>query len=89
MSAPLIGSSANWYLRLKDSGIQGLYRHVIEGFNFMPVKGACVDCSENDIISSVDYILNESLTHAQWTELKKGGAAKFPGKSKTVNETRN
>lgn len=78
MSAPVIGDSANWYMRLKSSGLTGLYRHVIHGFNSMPVKGACVMCSDNDIISSVDYILNESLTRAQWSDLKKGGADKFP-----------
>lgn len=78
MSAPVIGDSSNWYLRLKTSGLTGLYRHVIHGYNSMPIKGACVLCSDNDIISSVDYILNESLTRAQWNDLKKGGAEKFP-----------
>jgi cytochrome c5 len=65
MSAPLIGNSANWYMRLKDSGLDGLYRHAIDGFNSMAPKGACVTCSDNDIISAVDYLLDESLTRAQ------------------------
>jgi cytochrome c5 len=84
MSAPVIGDSANWYLRLKDSGLTGLYRHVINGFNSMPVKGACLTCSDNDIISSVDYILNASLTHAQWMDLKAGGAKKYHANGKTI-----
>lgn len=84
MSAPILGDSANWYLRLKDSGLTGLYRHVIHGFNSMPVKGACVTCSDNDIIASVDYILNESLTHAQWADLKSGGAEKFPANGENI-----
>ncbi len=66
MSAPLIGDSANWYLRLRDSGLDGLYRHAIDGFNSMPPKGACVTCSENDIISAVDYLLDKSLTRSQF-----------------------
>lgn len=78
MSAPLIGNSANWYMRLKSSGLTGLYRHVIHGFNSMPIKGACVTCSDNDIISAVDYILNESLTRSQWRDLSSGGEVKFP-----------
>lgn len=78
MSAPIIGDPANWYMRLKSSGLTGLYRHVIHGFNSMPIKGACVTCSDNDIISSVDYILNESLTRSQWRDLAAGGAAKYP-----------
>ncbi len=84
MSAPVIGDSANWYMRLKDSGLTGLYRHVIHGFNSMPVKGACVTCSDNDIISSVDYILNESLTRAQWADLASGGAKKYPANGENV-----
>lgn len=70
MSAPLIGDAANWYMRLKSSGLTGLYKHVIDGFNSMPPRGACVTCSDNDIISSVDYILDKSLTRAQASELK-------------------
>jgi len=78
MSAPIIGDPANWYMRLKSSGLTGLYRHVIHGFNSMPVKGACVTCTDNDIISAVDYILNESLTRSQWKDLSSGGQKKYP-----------
>ncbi len=84
MAAPVIGDSANWYWRLKDSGLTGMYRHAINGFNSMPYKGACVTCSDNDIISGVDYLLNTSLTRAQWIDLKKGGAKKFPASGENV-----
>lgn len=84
MAAPVLGDSANWYMRLRSSGLTGLYRHVIHGYNSMPVKGGCVTCSDNDIVSSVDYILNESLSHAQWADLKSGGAEKFPANGKNV-----
>ena len=82
MSAPLIGDSANWFLRLNMSGINGLYRHAIDGFNSMPPKGACVTCSNNDIIAAVDYILNASLTRSQWRNLKSGGAKQYPQSAK-------
>lgn len=84
MSAPLIGNPSNWYKRLKDTGLTGLYRHVIHGYNSMPIKGACVTCSDNDIISAVDYILNESLTRSQWRDLAAGGAAKYPSSGATI-----
>jgi cytochrome c5 len=84
MGAPVIGDASNWYMRLKSSGLTGLYRHAIHGYNSMPVKGACVTCSENDIISSVDYILNESLTRSQWNDLAKGGAEKYPANGADV-----
>ena len=71
MSAPVIGAASNWYQRVKSTGLTGLYRNAIHGYNSMPVKGACVTCSDNDIISSVDYILNASLTKAQLLDLRK------------------
>lgn len=76
MSAPLIGNSANWGARLKDSGLDGLYRHTINGYNSMPVRGACVHCTDNDIISAVDYILNQSLTRSQTLDLLEDHAKK-------------
>lgn len=79
MGAPLIGDSANWYMRLSSTGLNDLYRHAIDGYNSMPVRGACVTCSDNDIISAVDYLLNESLTRAQRNQMRKGADAKGTG----------
>lgn len=84
MSAPLNGDGANWYRRLKSSGLTGLYRHAINGYNSMPVKGACVTCSDNDIIAATDYILNNSLSRSQWLDLSSGGAAKYPSNGKDI-----
>lgn len=84
MTAPTIGNSASWYRRLKSSGLNGLYRHTIRGYNSMPVRGACVTCSDNDLISAVDYILNQSLNRSQWEDLEKGGAKRFPASGKSV-----
>lgn len=80
MSAPLIGNASNWYRRLQDNGLTALYRHVINGYNSMPIKGACLTCKDDDIVAAVDYILNESLTRSQKVELKSGGAIAFPSK---------
>lgn len=86
MSAPRIGNSSNWFMRLKSSGLNGLYRHTINGFNSMPIKGACVTCSDNDIKSGVDYILNQSLTRSQWLDIKSEGEKHFPANGKAVYE---
>ncbi|KTD17825.1 cytochrome c [Legionella jordanis] len=86
MTAPIIGNGANWYMRLKMHGLTGLYRHAIRGYNSMPVKGACVTCSDDDIISAVDYILNASLSRSQWQDLTTGGAAKYPANGQEVYE---
>lgn len=84
MSAPRIGNGASWYERLKRSGLSGLYRHTYQGFNSMPVKGACVTCSENDVIAAVDYILNKSLSRSQWSDLKANGTEKFPSSGQDI-----
>ncbi|HVT63280.1 MAG TPA: cytochrome C, partial [Legionellaceae bacterium] len=47
------------------SGLNGLYQHAIKGYNSMPIKGACVSCSDNDIRAAVNYILDKSLTRSQ------------------------
>ena len=70
VGAPLLGASGNWYLRMKDRGLDTLYRHAVDGFNSMPPKGACVLCSNNDVKDAVDYLLHESLKPAQWDSLK-------------------
>lgn len=69
MSAPVIGDPANWFLRLQDSGLTGLYQHTLRGYNSMPIKGACTSCSDNDLLAAVDYILANSLTNSQWRDL--------------------
>lgn len=84
MSAPLIGDSSNWYRRLQSSGLTALYRHVINGYNSMPIKGACLTCNDDDIVDAVDYILDASLTRTQKIELKKGGAEAFPSKGHDI-----
>lgn len=86
MSAPLTGDGHNWYDRLKTSGLTGLYRHSIHGYNSMPVKGACVTCSDNDLIAATDYILNKSLSRSQWRDLSAGRSAKYPANGKTIYE---
>lgn len=84
MTAPRIGNGANWYLRLKTSGLTGLYRHAINGYNSMPIKGACVTCSDNDMIASVDYILDKSLSRSQRINLASGGVKQFPSSGKDI-----
>lgn len=84
MAAPVNGNSAAWYERLKASGLSGLYSHVIHGYNSMPVRGACVTCSDNDLIAATDYLLNNSLTHSQWLDLASGGQKKYPADGKTI-----
>ncbi len=84
MSAPVIGDSSNWYRRLEGNGLTALYRHVINGYNSMPIKGACLTCEDDDLVAAVDYILEKSLTRTQKVQLKQGGAAAYPSKGQDI-----
>lgn len=86
MAAPVIGNGPNWELRLKTNGLVGLYRHAIYGYNSMPVKGACVTCSDNDVIAAVEYILKRSLGRSQWQDVVTSNAKKYPANGKLVYE---
>ena len=76
MGAPKIGNGNGWYARLKHQGVKALYRHTINGYNQMPLRGACVSCSDNDLMSAVNYMINQSLTPTQWIDLNKGKTSK-------------
>ena len=74
VNAPAIGDSG-WFNRVKTEGVPALYRHTINGYNKMPVRGACVTCNDKDIKSAVDYILHESLKESQWRDVQTGKVA--------------
>lgn len=57
--APKLGDTAAWAPRI-DKGIDTLVKHAYEGFNAMPAKGMCADCSEEEIHAAVEYIVGQS-----------------------------
>ncbi len=65
MGAPIIGNGQSWKHRIQQSDLPTLYKHAIKGYNSMPIKGACVTCSNNDIIAAVNYILDKSLNRSE------------------------
>ena len=56
--APKIGT-ADWAPR-KAKGEAALLEHAIKGFNAMPPKGMCMDCSDDDIKNAVEHMLAKS-----------------------------
>jgi len=70
VGAPRIGDSANWERRIKDKSLGDLYLQAVSGFNNMPPRGACVSCSDADVIAAVNYMLQRSLNESQWRELR-------------------
>lgn len=59
--APKVGDADAWKPRVAQ-GLPTLYRHTVAGFNAMPARGACTDCSEQELHALVDYLVERSGT---------------------------
>ncbi|MEY1660801.1 c-type cytochrome [Isoalcanivorax beigongshangi] len=57
--APRMGNAGEWASHIAK-GIDTLYKHSIEGFNAMPPKGLCMDCSDEELHAAVDYMVSKS-----------------------------
>lgn len=57
--SPVLGEIADWEDRI-EKGVETLYENAINGFNnnAMPARGLCNDCSDEEIRSVVDYMLD-------------------------------
>ncbi|MGH1441551.1 MAG: c-type cytochrome [Cellvibrionaceae bacterium] len=57
--APKLGDAGAWAPRIAQ-GNDTLYTHAIGGFKGMPAKGLCMDCSDDEIKVTVDYMVENS-----------------------------
>ncbi len=57
--APRFGNKADWKFRIKKS-LSLLLKHVKNGYNAMPPKGACLECSSEDLKTAIRYIIKNS-----------------------------
>ena len=57
--APMLGDAGAWADRL-TKGIETVYTNAINGINGMPARGTCMDCSDDEVIAAIDYILDNS-----------------------------
>lgn len=57
--SPLFGDAAAWAPR-RSKGLQALLKTAIQGVNAMPPRGLCMDCSQEELLSSIEYILDNS-----------------------------
>lgn len=57
--APKFGDVAAWEPRVSQ-GMDVVYDHAIAGYNAMPAKGLCMDCSDEEVKLAVDYIVDNS-----------------------------
>lgn len=57
--APVTGDAAAWEDRI-SKGMDTLVNHAVNGFNAMPAKGMCSDCSEKELEATVKYMVEQS-----------------------------
>ena len=57
--APKVGDKDAWGPR-KDKGIDTLLDHAVNGFNAMPPKGTCMDCSEDELKAAIEHMLSQT-----------------------------
>lgn len=62
--SPRFGSYQAWAPRYAK-GYDILDEHALEGFNFMPPKGTCDECSAAEIKAAVRYMVEHSIQRAQ------------------------
>jgi cytochrome c5 len=55
--APIKGDAAAWESRIAK-GRDTLLNHALNGFNAMPPRGACGNCSDEEIANAVDYMID-------------------------------
>lgn len=58
--APKIGDTTDWDDRTKQQGMALVMQRAINGYNSMPPKGACMDCSDDEVKAAVHYLIDQS-----------------------------
>ena len=59
MGAPKPGDKAAWAPRIAK-GEDALLASAINGFNKMPPRGTCKDCSDEDLKNAIAYMVEQS-----------------------------
>lgn len=58
-NAPKLGDKEAWAPRIA-TGEEAMMATVMKGKGAMPPKGACGDCSDEDLKAAVDYMVSQS-----------------------------
>lgn len=54
--APRTGDAATWKARLDEKGMDKLVANARDGINAMPPKGMCMDCTDEEFKSLIEYM---------------------------------
>jgi len=58
LNAPKSHNQADWQPRLAK-GMDTLLAHAVNGFNAMPAKGACMNCTKQEITAAIKYMADQ------------------------------
>ncbi|KTC87356.1 cytochrome c5 [Legionella drozanskii LLAP-1] len=58
--APKFGVKEDWQPRLDKQALDGLVTSAIKGLNAMPMRGTCMQCSDEEIKNAIQYMLPQS-----------------------------
>ena len=56
--APKTGDAGAWAARV-DQGMETMVKHAINGYNAMPARGLCADCSDQEIADTVAFMVDK------------------------------
>ncbi|MCE7579488.1 cytochrome c5 family protein [Aliivibrio fischeri] len=54
--APKTQNAEDWAPRIAK-GMDTLKDHALNGFNAMPAKGSCMNCSDDEVIAAVEHLI--------------------------------
>lgn len=57
LGAPKVHVAADWQPRLDARQLDGLLNHALNGFNAMPPRGTCGNCSDDEIKAAIEYMI--------------------------------
>ncbi len=57
--APKVGDKEAWAPRIAK-GMDTLLQHAKNGFNAMPPKGTCMECTDEQLKSTIEYMISQS-----------------------------
>lgn len=57
--APKFGDAAAWAPRI-EKGMDTLMNHAVNGFNAMPPRGTCGNCSDDELMAAIEYMVENS-----------------------------
>lgn len=54
--APIVKATGMWKERIDQRGLDGLLKNTIEGYNAMPAKGQCLDCTDEELNELIKFM---------------------------------